>query len=94
MNTTKVNDIVNIKYNAGIYVSAGWRSVCFEATAKMISNKRCEVIEVIAIDGEPVTNNMSRTGAKRQSFYGVGVAKREVGKVKIVSKLNYCELMK
>lgn len=49
--------------------------------AEKISEKRAKVLEVITIDGEEVKANMSRTGAKRQSYWGVGAARREEGKV-------------
>lgn len=89
----KTNDMVIVKYKASVYVQAGWRSVYFKGIAKMISDKRCEITEITHIDNEPVTANMSRTGAKRQSFYGIGVAKKEIGNIKLVSKLISCELI-
>ena len=89
----KINDMVNVEYKASVYVQAGWRSVYFKGIAKMISDKRCEITEITHIDDEPVKANMSRTGAKRQSFYGIGAAKKEIGSIKIISKLFSCELI-
>lgn len=46
------------------------------------------VLEVIAID---VRANMSRTGANRQKFYGIGAANRDVGKTKNLSTCTVVE---
>lgn len=80
--------MLTISYNSSVLVDAGWRHVTITAIAERISDKRAQVIEVIEIDGEPVSANMSRTGAKRQQYNGAGIAKREVDKVKILSKCN------
>ena len=71
-------------------VAAGWRSVEILANAKKISDKRAEIIEVLKIDNETPNGYTSRTGAKRQTYNAAGIAKREVGKVKILSK---CEVV-
>jgi hypothetical protein len=47
-----------------------------------------KVVKDTAIDGEAPTGTMSRTGAKRQQFWGHGIAEREVGAKK---RLSSCE---
>jgi len=74
-----------IKYKSSVLTSAGFRGVEMLAKAKRVSEKRIKVIEVLEIDNESIRANMSRTGAKRQSFYGVGAASREEGKIKNLS---------
>ena len=78
---------LNIEYKASVKTPAGWRSVYMIATAKKLSEKRFEVIEVVSIDDEPVQYNMSRTGANRQKFNGAYFAEQEVGKKKNISSL-------
>ncbi len=80
---------ITIKYKASVFTPAGFRGVEMEALAEKISEKRAKVIEVLKIDSEEVKANMSRTGAKRQKFYGVGAAAREEGKIK---NLSACEI--
>lgn len=81
---------MKIKYNASVLTPAGFRGVEMEAIVEKISEKRVKVVEVIAIDGEDVKANMSRTGANRQKFYGIGAAAREVGKTK---NLSTCQIV-
>ena len=82
---------IKIQYTASVLVQAGWRSLEITAIAEKISEKRCKVIEVIDVDGEGVTGYASRTGANRQK-YNVGyIANREIGSVKIISKLTVIE---
>ena len=76
-----------IEYKTSVCVDAGFRSTYIKAKAKKISEKRCEVLEVLMINDEPTKYNMSLTGSKRQSFNGEYVAKNEIGKTKIISKL-------
>lgn len=78
-------DRITIEYSGSVLAKCGFRSVTFKALAEKISEKRCKVLNIIEIDGEEVKNNMSRTGAKRQQFYGVGAAAREEGKTKNLS---------
>lgn len=81
-----IMNTVTIKYDTSVLVDAGWRSVTVTAQAEKISEKRAKVISVIDVDGEGNTGYASRTGANRQK-YNVGyVAKKETGKVKILSK--------
>ena len=77
-----------IGYNSSVYVPAGWRQVYIKALAEPISEKRAKVLEVLEIDGEEIKANMSRTGAKRQTYHGTGIAQREIDKVKILSKCD------
>ena len=81
---------MKIKYNGSVYTKAGFRGVTFTAHAEMISAKRCRITEVIEIDGKDVRAKMSRGGAKRQEFYGIGAASREIGKIKNISA---CEVV-
>ena len=78
---------LTIEYKASVKTPAGWRSVYMTATAKKLSEKRVEIVEVTAIDGEPVQYNMSRTGANRQKFNGAYFADQEAGKKKNISGL-------
>jgi len=81
---------MKIKYKASVFTPAGFRGVTMTAIVEKISDKRVQVLEVIEIDGEEVKANMSRTGAKRQSFYGIGAASKEQGKTK---NLSACEIL-
>lgn len=76
---------MKVKYNSSVHTPAGFRSVVIEAKAETISLKRLKIVEVLHIDGEEVKNNMSRTSANRQKYYGTGVALRKVGKTKNLS---------
>ena len=81
---------MNIKYNASVHTPAGWRGVTITAEAEKVSAGMAKVIKVVAIDGESPTATMSVTGAKRQQFWGTGVAEREVGAKK---RLSACEVI-
>ena len=85
--TTTTQAIVTIEYKASVHTPAGWRSVYMKGTAKKLSEKRVEVIEITHIDDEPVQYNMSRTGANRQKFNGSYFASQEAGKTKNISSL-------
>jgi hypothetical protein len=74
-----------ISYRSSVYTPAGWRGVSIQARAQRISAGMVEVIEVVAIDGEAPHYGQSRTGARRQSYNGAGVAQREVGARKRIS---------
>ena len=76
-----------VEYKASVNTPAGWRSVYMKGTAKKISEKRVEIVEITEIDDEPVSKNMSRTGANRQKFNGVFYAANEAGKKKNISSL-------
>jgi len=76
---------ITIKYNGTVLTPAGFRSVEMTARAEQITPKRAKILEILAIDGADVKANMSRTGANRQKFYGVGAASREEGKMKNLS---------
>lgn len=74
-----------IDYKSSVYTPAGWRSVTIRARAEQISPAMARVTEVLAIDGETPSRTMSRTGAKRQEYWGTGTAAREVGARKRLS---------
>jgi len=78
---------LNIEYKASVSTPAGWRSVYMKGTAKKLSEKRVEVLQITHIDDEPVQRNMSRTGANRQKFDGEWFAANESGKKKNISSL-------
>lgn len=74
-----------VEYKSSVLTPAGFRGVNIEAEVEKISEKRVSVVKVLRIDGEKVKANMSRTGAKRQAFWGTGAAAREEGKIKNLS---------
>tara|TARA_R110000868_G_scaffold244870_1_gene501330 strand:+ start:145 stop:399 length:255 start_codon:yes stop_codon:yes gene_type:complete len=78
---------LTVEYKASVNTPAGWRSVSMTATALQVSAKRVEVIQVTKIDGEIVSKNMSRGGAKRQQYDGEYFASQEAGKTKNISSL-------
>jgi hypothetical protein len=83
--------MVTIKYNASVFTPAGWRPEVITAVAELISEKRARVVEVLDIGGNGVTGYGSRTGAKRQAYHVGGIAKREDGRVKILSSCEVVE---
>lgn len=74
-----------IDYKSSVYTPAGWRSVTIRARAEQISPAMARVTEVLTIDGETPSRTMSRTGAKRQEYWGTGTAVREIGARKRLS---------
>ena len=74
-----------IDYKSSVYTPAGWRSVTIRARAEQISPAMARVTEVLTIDGEIPSRTMSRTGAKRQEYWGTGTAAREIGARKRLS---------
>lgn len=81
---------MKVKYKASVLTPAGFRGVTMVAIVEKISEKRVKVIKVLVINGEDVKADMSRTGANRQRFYGIGAAAREVGKTK---NLSICQIV-
>ena len=81
MNTMKV------EYKSSVFTPAGWRGVTITAEAERTSLRMVEVTKVITIDGDAPIGYTSRTGAKRQQYNAVGVARREVGKRKRISSI-------
>jgi hypothetical protein len=79
--------MTSIIYKSSVFTPAGWRAVYISATAKHLTEKMLEVVQVTAIDGETPTGYTSITGAKRQTYHAAGVAQREIGKKKRVSAL-------
>ena len=75
-----------IKYNTSVFTPAGWRNEVVTARVEPISAARAKVVEVLDIGGNGTTGYGSRTGAKRQQYHVGGVAKRELGEVKLISR--------
>lgn len=82
---------MQIKYNTSVFTPAGWRSEVVTAQAEAISPKRLRVVAVLDIGGNGSTGYASRTGAKRQQYSVGGIAKREVGAVKLLGKIEVVE---
>jgi hypothetical protein len=80
--------MITIKYNSAVFTPAGWRSEVVTAQAEAISLKRLRVVSVLDVGGNGATGYGSRTGAKRQAYNVGGVALREVGAVKLTSKVE------
>lgn len=77
-----------IRYNTGVFTPAGWRNETVTARVELLSSKRAKVLDVIDIGGNGSTGFASRTGAKRQAYHVGGVAKRELGAIKLLSKVE------
>lgn len=75
-----------IQYTTSVFTPAGWRSEEVTARVEPITAARARVVEVLDIGGNGNSGYASRTGAKRQQYNVGGVAKREIGAVKLVSK--------
>lgn len=80
-----------IQYNTSVFTPAGWRSESVTARVEPITAARARVVEVLDIGGNGNSGYASRTGAKRQAYNVGGVAKREIGAVKLVSKATIVE---
>jgi hypothetical protein len=80
--------MITIKYNSAVFTPAGWRSEVVTAQAEAISPKRLRVVSVLDVGGNGATGYGSRTGSKRQAYNVGGVALREVGAVKLTSKVE------
>ena len=78
---------MKIEYKASVNTPAGHRPVYVVAKALKLSDKRCEVVEVLTIDDEVPRKNMSRTGASRQAFDGLYLSANEAGKKKNIASL-------
>ena len=81
-----MNNQTTINYSSSVFTQAGWRNVTIQAVAEKISEKRAKVLTVLSIDGEVPAGYTSRTGSKRQTYNAAGIAQREIGAVKIISK--------
>ena len=77
---------MQIKYNTAVFTPAGWRSEVVTAQAEAISPKRLD------IGGNGSNGYASRTGAKRQAYSVGGVAKREIGAIKLLGKVEVVEV--
>lgn len=82
---------MQIRYTTSVFTPAGWRSETVTAQAEAISPKRLRVVAVLDIGGNGSTGYASRTGAKRQQYSVGGIAKREVGAVKLLGKVEVVE---
>ena len=82
---------MQIRYSTAVYTPAGWRSETVTAQAEAISPKRLRVVAVLDIGGNGSAGYASRTGAKRQQYSVGGIAKREVGAVKLLGKVEVVE---
>jgi hypothetical protein len=71
--------IIEITYNTSVCVDAGWRSLEITAEAEQTSDRMATVLQVLRINGETPSGYQSRTGAQRQRFNGLAIARREVG---------------
>jgi len=87
MARTKEGFKMKIEYKTSVSTPAGWRSVYMIAEVEKISDKRVKIMAISSIDGENVSQNMSRTGSKRQNFYGDYFAKKELDKIKNLSQV-------
>lgn len=76
-------------YTGSVKVQAGWRSITIKAEVERTSAGMGKVIGVLEIDGEAPSGTLSRTGARRQEFYGPSVAQREVGTRKRLSACTF-----
>jgi hypothetical protein len=83
---------MQIKYNTAVFTPAGWRSEVVTAQAEAISPKRLRVVAVLDIGGNGSTGYASRTGAKRQAYNVGSTALREIGAVKLTSKVEVVEV--
>lgn len=81
---------ITVDYTVGVRTPAGWRSVDVRAEVEMTSAKMGVVKEIILVDGEIPHYGQSRTGAKRQTFNGLFVAKNEIGAKK---RLSACTIV-
>lgn len=82
---------MQIRYSTSVFTPAGWRNETVTAQAEAISPKRLRVVAVLDIGGNGSTGYGSRTGAKRQQYHVGGVAKREVGAIKLLGKVEVVE---
>ena len=81
---------MKIKYQSSVKTQAGWRSVDVQALVEKTSEKTGKVTTILLVDGEKPGYKQSRTGAKRQQFNGLFVARLEVGKNK---RLSSCKIL-
>ena len=70
---------MKIEYKTSIKTRAGWRSIDVQAIIEKLQ-KNGKVTTILLVDGEKPAYMQSRTGAKRQQFNGLFVARLEVGK--------------
>lgn len=78
------------KYKTSVKVPAGWRDISVLAECEKKSEKTATVTKILLLDGETPAYGQSRTGARRQQFNGLFVAKLEIKKNK---RLSACEVI-
>lgn len=81
---------MKIEYKTSIKTRAGWRSIDVQAIIEKTSEKTGKVTTILLVDGEKPAYMQSRTGARRQQFNGLFVARLEVGKKK---RLSSCKIL-
>lgn len=81
---------MKIEYQTSVKTPAGWRSVDVQALVEKTSDKIAKVTDILLVDGEKPGYKQSRTGAKRQQFNGLFVARCEIGKNK---RLSSCKIL-
>ena len=81
---------MKIEYQTSVKTPAGWRSIDVQAIIEKTSEKTGKVTTILLVDGEKPAPGQSRTGARRQQFNGLFVARLEVGKKK---RLSSCKIL-
>ena len=81
---------MKIEYKTSVKTPAGWRSIDVQAIIEKTSEKTGKVTDILLVDGEKPAYMQSRTGARRQQFNGLFVARLEVGKKK---RLSSCKIL-
>ena len=76
--TYKIGTIIKAHYWTGVYARCGWRTRGVQATLKVISPGKAEVL----------TADMEQADSNRQKYNVHGTECREVGRRKIISCLN------
>ena len=81
---------MKIEYQTSVKTPAGWRSIDVQAIIEKTSEKTGKVTTILLVDGVKPAYMQSRTGARRQQFNGLFVARLEVGKKK---RLSSCKIL-
>lgn len=75
-----------VEYKSSVCTKVGFRHVYIMAEIEKTSEKLGRVIKVLTIDDQKPIGYLSRTGSKSQVYKASGIASREIGKIKIISK--------
>lgn len=81
--TYKIGTIIRAQYSTGVYARCGWRTRDVQATLRVISPGKAEVINA----------EMEQAGSKRQMYNVGGTECREQGRRKIISCLSHVEII-